>query len=265
VATTWSLALTELEQSEPHAVGLLRLLAFCAPEPAPLHLLLQPRPGLADEVAGIVRPLLGDELAAGDAVAALRRYSLVTLAGEGLVLVQAVTADQMPAGLTRQWRQAAAALVPIQERVMGPEHPGTLDTGRDLAYWTAQAGIGPCNPSLRHNAPRARKPIPGSSGPSNLGAGAAAPGQRTQQAAGDRVLVPLRHVQYGCARQCRSGEAGRGPKTEDRADFVTHDYLREKAGYLRTVNNRGKARPAASGDRLKSRTPEVLSRVLPGP
>jgi Tetratricopeptide repeat len=70
---------------------------------------------LAGEVAAIVRPLLGDELAAGDAVTALRRYSLVTLAGEGLMLVhrlvQAVTADQMPAGLADQWRQAAAALV----------------------------------------------------------------------------------------------------------------------------------------------------------
>ncbi len=119
VATTWSLAFTELQQSDPQAVGLLRLLAFCAPEPVPLHLLLQPRPGLADqladEMAAILRLLLGDELAAGDAVAALRRYSLVTLAGEGLVLVhrllQAVTADQMPAGLADQWRQAAAALV----------------------------------------------------------------------------------------------------------------------------------------------------------
>jgi hypothetical protein len=119
VATTWSLAFTELQQSDPQAVGLLRLLAFCAPEPVPLHLLLQPRSGLADqladEMAAILRPLLGDELAAGDAVAALRRYSLATLAGEGLVLVhrllQAVTADQMPAGLADQWHQAAAALV----------------------------------------------------------------------------------------------------------------------------------------------------------
>jgi hypothetical protein len=119
VATTWLLAFTELERSEPRAVGLLRLLAFCAPEPAPLNLLLQPRPGLADgladEVAAILRPLLADELAAWDAVAALRRYSLVTLAEEGLVLVhrlvQAVTADQMPTGLAGQWRQAAAALL----------------------------------------------------------------------------------------------------------------------------------------------------------
>ena len=46
VATTWSLAFTQLEQSAPSAVGLLRLLAFCAPEAIPLSLLLQPRPGL---------------------------------------------------------------------------------------------------------------------------------------------------------------------------------------------------------------------------
>ena len=48
-------------------------------------------------------PLLEDDLAAKDAVAALRRYSLVRPAGDGAVsvhrLVQAVTADQMPAEL----------------------------------------------------------------------------------------------------------------------------------------------------------------------
>ena len=119
VAATWSLAFTDLEKSAPQAVGLLRLLACMAPEPVPLGLLLQPRPGvadgLADEVAAVVLPLLDDELAAGDTVAVLRRYSLVSPAGQGLVLVhrlvQAVTAHQMPAGLAGQWRQAAAALI----------------------------------------------------------------------------------------------------------------------------------------------------------
>ncbi len=119
VAATWSLAFTELEQSAPAAAGLLRLLAFCAPEPVPLRLLLQPRPGLTGqlpvEVAAVLRPLLGDELAAGDAVAGLRRYSLITPAGDGLVLVhrlvQAVTADQMPEGLRQGQRVAAAALI----------------------------------------------------------------------------------------------------------------------------------------------------------
>ena len=51
----------------------------------------------------------------GDAVAALRRYSLVRPAGDGAVsvhrLVQGVTADQMPDELRDAWRQAAAAVV----------------------------------------------------------------------------------------------------------------------------------------------------------
>jgi hypothetical protein len=119
VAAAWVLAFTQMEQSAPEAAGLLRLLAFCAPEAVPLGLLLQSRPGLADqlpaEVAPVLAPLLDDELGAGGAVAALRRYSLVRPAGDGTVsvhrLVQAVTADQMPEPLAAAWRQAAAAVV----------------------------------------------------------------------------------------------------------------------------------------------------------
>ena len=117
MATTWRLAFEDLAQAAPGAAGLLRLLAFCAPEAIPLRLLLQPRPGLAgqlgEEVAPVLVPLLEDELAAGDAIAALRRYSLISPPADGSVsvhrLVQAVTADQMPAELAGQWRQAAAA------------------------------------------------------------------------------------------------------------------------------------------------------------
>ena len=119
VATTWRLAFEDLNQGAPGAAGLLRLLAFCAPEAVPLRLLLRPRRGLAEElgedVAPVLVPLLEDRLAAGDAIAALRRYSLVSPAADGSVsvhrLVQAVTADQMPADEARQWRQAAAALI----------------------------------------------------------------------------------------------------------------------------------------------------------
>ena len=119
VATTWSLAFEDLQRVAPGAVGLLRLLAFCAPEAVPLRLLLHPGPDLAgrlgEEVTPVLAPLLEDPLAAGDAIAALRRYSLVTPAGAGSVsvhrLVQAVTVDQMPAELASQWRQAAAALI----------------------------------------------------------------------------------------------------------------------------------------------------------
>ncbi|HEV2254220.1 MAG TPA: DUF4062 domain-containing protein, partial [Streptosporangiaceae bacterium] len=119
VATTWRLAFEDLARAAPGAAGLLRLLAFCAPEAIPLRLLLQPRPGLAgrlgEQVTPVLAPLLEDPLAAGDAIAALRRYSLISPPADGTVsvhrLVQAVTADQMPADLASQWRQAAAALI----------------------------------------------------------------------------------------------------------------------------------------------------------
>jgi hypothetical protein len=132
VATTWSMAFRQLEQSAPPAVGLLRLVSCCAPEAVPLSLLLQPRPGLAGqlgaEVTSTLVPLLEDPLAAEDAVAALRRYSLVTPAGDGLVsvhrLVQAVTADQMPAELADQWRHAAAVLIDAAI----PADPGSPET-----------------------------------------------------------------------------------------------------------------------------------------
>jgi hypothetical protein len=133
VAATLGLALSRLGDEAPAAVGLLRLLACCAPEPVPWRLLLTPRPGLAGQLTADVAPVLGrlldDRLAAGDAVAALRRYSLVSPVGDGLVLVhrlvQAVTAGQMPSDLARQWRQAAEALVGAALPADPPWLPGT--------------------------------------------------------------------------------------------------------------------------------------------
>ena len=117
-AATLGLAVSRLERDAPAAAGLLRLLAFLAPEPVPLDLLLAGQEAaeqLGAEIAGAVGPLLGDPLAAADAVAALRRYSLAGAAGDGLVqvhrLVQAVTRAQLTADQAGQWQQAAAALV----------------------------------------------------------------------------------------------------------------------------------------------------------
>jgi len=118
VTTTWALAFDQLQRTSPEAIGLLRLLACCAPEQIPLHLLLQPRPELAESlgpgVAPLLLPLLEDPLAADDAVAALRRYSLISPPVEGSVsvhrLVQAVTLDQLAADQAGEWRQAARSL-----------------------------------------------------------------------------------------------------------------------------------------------------------
>jgi len=118
VAATLGLALSRLVGKAPAAAGLAWLLACLAPEPVPVALLLADANvagKLAPKVAARVGPLLGDLVAMGDAVAALRRYSLVTPAGDGLVvvhrLVRHVTLAQVPADVADQWRQAAAALV----------------------------------------------------------------------------------------------------------------------------------------------------------
>ena len=105
VATTWVLAFERLEQTAPHAAGLLRLLACYASEAIPLNLLLQSNAGLADsfgpDVAPLLVPVLDDPLAASDAVAALRRYSLISAPKDGAVsvhrLVQVITVAQLPA------------------------------------------------------------------------------------------------------------------------------------------------------------------------
>jgi len=129
VTTTWAVAFAELGQAGP-AAGLLRLAACCAAEDIPLHLLL--RPGLTAEdldgvVAPLLVPLLGDELARDEAVAGLRRFSLISAPRGGLVsvhrLVQAITLDQLPAEEAEAWRRAAAAV--IGAALPGdPEDPG---------------------------------------------------------------------------------------------------------------------------------------------
>ena len=73
-------------------------------------------------------PLLDDELARDDAVAGLRRYSLISAPRDGRVsvhrLVQAITLDLLPAEDRAAWRRAAAAL--IEAALPGePQDPGS--------------------------------------------------------------------------------------------------------------------------------------------
>ena len=145
VASTWAVALDRLQRTEPRAIGLLRLLAFCAPEAIPLRLLLQ-RPRRLTKwvpwrVALVLVSLMEHPLAVSDAIGALRRYSLVTPAGDGSVslhrLVQAVTAGQMSAKLARQWQQATAALI----EAAIPENPAQPDTWPDFAALLPHAQV----------------------------------------------------------------------------------------------------------------------------
>ena len=98
----------------------MRLLAFMAPEPVPLALLLaddQAAGLLGSGVTAAIGQLLGDDVAVGDAIAKLRRYSLISPAGDGLALVhrlvQALTRAQLPVDTADQWEWAAAILVDV--------------------------------------------------------------------------------------------------------------------------------------------------------
>ena len=128
VASTWTLAFGQLRQSAPRAISLLRLLGCCAPERIPLRLLLRPHTGLPDSLVAELGPLLDDPLAADDAVAALRRFTLVSPPQDGSVsvhrLVQAVTVGELPADQAEEWRQAARSLIEdaIPDDIESPEN-----------------------------------------------------------------------------------------------------------------------------------------------
>jgi Domain of unknown function (DUF4062)/Tetratricopeptide repeat len=152
VTTTWALAFAELGQAGP-AAGLLRLAACCAAEDISLHLLL--RPGVAAEdfdaaVAAVLVPLLDDDLARDEAVAGLRRFSLISAPRDGLVsvhrLVQAITLDQLSPQEAQAWRRAAAAV--IEAALPGdPEDPGCWPVFAALLPH-AQAALDPASQGM---------------------------------------------------------------------------------------------------------------------
>lgn len=55
------------------------------------------------------------------------------------------------AGDAASARDQLAALLQVRERLIGAEHPSTLTTRRDVAYWTGKAGdvAGPATSSRR--------------------------------------------------------------------------------------------------------------------
>ncbi|WP_370376240.1 tetratricopeptide repeat protein [Catenulispora sp. GAS73] len=119
VVATWSLALAELEASSPGSLILLRLAVFLAPEDIPFRLLLPEDLMLSDEpldadVVMQVRSLCAEALALDDAVAGLRRHSLIGPPSEVFSvhrLVQIVTRDQIVPDEREAWLTVVRALV----------------------------------------------------------------------------------------------------------------------------------------------------------
>ncbi len=129
VTSTWSLAMAEAAAECPAAAGLLTLCAYLAPDGIPLSLVQEGVEHLPEPLGEAAR----DPLLLHDAVAALRRYSLVSVHQEALSvhrLVQAVVRDGLAEEEQRQW--AAAAVRSVFARF--PKAPGQL---YDASLWPA--------------------------------------------------------------------------------------------------------------------------------
>ncbi|WP_435204074.1 tetratricopeptide repeat protein [Micromonospora sp. bgisy143] len=118
VTATWSVALTELADTSPDSITLLRLLSHLAPEDIPHRLLLATGtplpPDVHPEVAHATDRLRSDQFALDDAVAGLRRHSLIGPPAEVVTvhrLVQHITLEQIDPDQRQGWQTAATALV----------------------------------------------------------------------------------------------------------------------------------------------------------
>ncbi len=110
VATTWELSFQAVQQQCAAATDLLHLCAFLAPEEIPWDLL---QPTLS-EVEQLKASALADPLESDEAVAVLRRYSLLEVKDQALLLhrlVQQVTQDRLPETERTHWQEMVVRLV----------------------------------------------------------------------------------------------------------------------------------------------------------
>jgi tetratricopeptide (TPR) repeat protein len=110
VATTWDIAFRELSARAPAAAELLALCAFLAPDDIPRAALRDGDGSCPPALAAALR----DPIALGDAIAALRRYSLIDVQDDALSvhrLVQAAVRERLSDEERRAWAERAAWLV----------------------------------------------------------------------------------------------------------------------------------------------------------
>lgn len=128
VATTWSLSFQQIEQQSSVAANVLRLCAFLAPDAIPEELLMRG----ASELSAIPGAEALDALKLDDALAVLRRYSLVRRNGVTNMLsihnlVQAVLIASMDQQTRYLW---AERTVRVLNTAAFPE----TDYGKDSTY-----------------------------------------------------------------------------------------------------------------------------------
>jgi tetratricopeptide (TPR) repeat protein len=112
VATTWSLSFQQIEQQSPAAAVVLRLCAFLAPDAIPEEMFTRG----AAELSAIPGAESLDLLKLNEALAVLRRYSLVRRNGDSNMLnihrlVQAVLRENMDEQAQRFWAERTVRIV----------------------------------------------------------------------------------------------------------------------------------------------------------
>jgi len=110
VATTWEISFRQVKEESPAGAELLNLCAFLAPDDIPKELLRAGTEHLPKSLADSV----ADSLAFNDALAALRRYSLIEVESDVLSvhqLVQAAVRDRLGEDILKMWAEAAVRLV----------------------------------------------------------------------------------------------------------------------------------------------------------
>jgi len=110
VAETFEISFQEVEKASAAAADLLNLCAFLAPDDIPLDILKKGAEHLPKSLAAAVT----DEISLDEAVAVLRRYSLVERTGGNLSvhrLVQAIARDRLREEKKKKWAETAGNIV----------------------------------------------------------------------------------------------------------------------------------------------------------
>lgn len=112
VALTFELSLRKVRERSNAAADLMQLFAFLSPDDIPRSLLIDG----VDELPPSRREVVSNKIEFNDAIAALRRYSLIEISSSGDMysvhrLVQAVVQDMMTADQQKVWAEIALKLV----------------------------------------------------------------------------------------------------------------------------------------------------------
>src|SRR6266852_1110811 len=146
VASTWSLSFARVEESNPAAADLLRLCAYLAPDAIAEEILAQG----AEHLGPVLGPVASDAFLLGQAIEALRAYSLIgrdpglqTLSVHRLV--QAVVRDALDAAGRQRWAERAIrtvhATLPPVEHANWSQWERLLAHAQTCAAWVESEGV----------------------------------------------------------------------------------------------------------------------------